>query len=98
MRVMTQSIHFTADQKLLMLIEEKIAKLEKYFSKITRVNVFLKLENSGQVRDKIVEIKLEVPGETLIVSESSKKFESSVEKAVKTGIRKLKRYKHKKYR
>ena len=98
MQVKTQSIHFTADQQLLMLIDEKVGKLQKYFNKINYVNVFLKLENNGQVRDKIVELKLEVPGEVIVVSESSKKFESAVEKATKTIARRLKRYKDKKYR
>lgn len=95
MRVQTRAIHFKADQKLLAYIEKKIAKLEQFFSKIIEADIFLQLENSGQVKDKITEIRLKVPGNTLVVKSSSKSFEAAVDQAVEVMKRNLKRYKHK---
>ena len=95
MKIMTDSIHFKADQKLLDLIEEKVGKLEKFYDRIVDAEVKLKLENTGQVRDKIVELKVHVPRETLFTTESHKTFEVAVEQAVKQMLRQLKKYKEK---
>jgi putative sigma-54 modulation protein len=95
MKINTVSIHFTADSKLLAFIEKKTKKLEQYFERIIRVDVFLKLENSGQVKDKIVELKVKVPGETLMAKESSKTFERATDMAVDNMTRQIKRYKDK---
>ena len=97
MRVQTNAVRFKADKKLMAYIDKKVAKLEQFFSKIIEANLFLRLENSGQIKDKIVELKLSVPGETLIVKEQGKTFEESVAMAVETMKRVLKRYKDKLY-
>lgn len=95
MIINTVSIHFTADQKLLDYLEKKISKLEQYFDKIIDAHVFLKLENSGQVKDKIVELRLIVPGDTLIATETAKTFEAATDTVVDTMKRQIKRYKDK---
>lgn len=95
MRVRTKSISFKADQKLVGFIEEKMAKLDRFFDRIQGANVVLKLENSGQVRDKITEIHLQIPGNTLIARAESKSFESSATTAIDSLKRQLKRYKGK---
>lgn len=93
MKVQTESVSFKADQKLIDFIEQKLQKMDKYFDRIIEARVTLKLENSGQVKDKIAELSLSVPGDTLFVSESAKTFESSVDSAVATMRRQLLRYK-----
>jgi putative sigma-54 modulation protein len=93
MKVRTESVHFTADQKLLDVIDKKMDRLTRYFDRIVDASVILKLENSGQVRDKIVEIKLNVPGETLFVEDSNKTFESALDTAMAGLKRQLIRYK-----
>ena len=93
MNIKTESIHFTADQKLIDYIEKKVGKLEQFFDKIIDAKVNLSLENSGQVKDKIVEIRLNVPGDTLFISESSKTFESAVDGGVAIMKRQLLKYK-----
>jgi len=82
MRVQTQSVHFVADRKLLQFIDKKVNKLETFYDRIIDADVTLRLENTGKVKDKIAEIKLQVPGDTLIVRETSKTFEGSVDSAV----------------
>jgi len=93
MKVLTESVAFKADQKLIDFIEEKIQKLEKYFDRIVEARVSLKLENSGQIKDKIVELRLSVPGDILIAKESAKTFESAVDATVSVMRRQLLKYK-----
>jgi len=93
MKVHTQSVHFSADSKLVQFIEKKMTKLEQYFDRIIKAEVVLKLENSGQVKDKIAEIRLNVPGSIFYVKESSKTFEASVDSAVAAIKRQLLKHK-----
>ncbi len=93
MKIITQSVRFTADQKLLAYIEQKVTALENYFHKIIQVDVFLKLENSGKIKGKTVEIRLKVPGDTIYISESKLKFEAAVDAVVEKLKRKVIKYK-----
>jgi putative sigma-54 modulation protein len=95
MRVQTETVQFKADKKLLDFIDNKMSKLDQFFDRIIDAQVYLKLENSGQVKDKIAEIKLNVPGDTLIAKESSKAFESSIDAAIDVLKRQLDKYKEK---
>jgi putative sigma-54 modulation protein len=95
MTVRTESVQFKADEKLLAYIEKKLSKLDSFFDRIIDANVKLKLENSGQVRDKIAEVKIQVPGSTLFVSETHKTFEASIDSAADNLKRQLKKYKEK---
>ena len=95
MRVQTEAVHFTADVKLLRAIEAKLFKLEHFFDKIIDARVILKLENSGQVKDKIAEIKLFIPNGVIFIKETSKSFEEAFEKAMVTLRRQLIKYKEK---
>ncbi|MEM9917057.1 MAG: ribosome-associated translation inhibitor RaiA [Bacteroidota bacterium] len=98
MKVNTQAVHFTVDNKLITFIEKKLSKLELYFDRILQAKVFLKLENTGRVRDKIVEIQLLLPGQTLYAKESSKKFELSIDQVAASLKRQLIKYKDRKRR
>jgi putative sigma-54 modulation protein len=91
MQVTFQAVHFTADQKLKDYINDKLQKLEKFYPKIILATVYLKLENSGQVKDKVIEVKLNVPGSTLIATNSDKSFESSFDDALENIKRQLKK-------
>ena len=93
MKVQITAVHFDADQKLIDFIDKKTSKLGLFFDKITDAQIFLKLENSGQVRDKIVELKLMVPGDTLIASDISKTFEAATDGVVDNMKRQLTKYK-----
>ena len=93
MKIHTQAIHFSADKKLVSFTEKKLDKLNLFFDKIIAADVILKLENSGQIKDKIVEIKLKIPGTILFVKESSKTFEESVDNAISSLKKQLVKYK-----
>ena len=95
MYIHTESVQFKADKKLIDFVDKKVGKLETYFDNIIEATVTLRLENSGQVRDKIAELKLHVPKESLFAKETHKTFEGAVESAVDNMKRQLKRYKEK---
>ena len=95
MKVTTEAIQFKADVKLLEFIDEKVGKLEKLSDQIINAKVKLRLENSGKVRDKIVEVSLSVPGEHLFAKSTSKSFETATDDVVKALGRQLKKFKSK---
>ena len=95
MRVQTEAIHFSADVKLLMAIENKLQKLEHFFDNIIEAKVILKLENSGAIREKITEIRLNLPNGVIFIKETSRTFEAALDKAIVSLKRQLIKYKEK---
>ena len=95
MKIHTESVQFKADQKLHEFIEKKMEKLTIYFDHIINAEVKLRLENSGQVKDKVTEIELHIPGQHLFAKETNKTFEQSIDSAVDNLRRQLAKYKEK---
>ncbi len=93
MKIYTQAVHFSADQKLLDFIDKKLNKLDQFYDRIVDARVVLKLENTGQIKDKVVEISLNIPGTVLHVKEISKTFEASVDSAIDSLKKQLVKYK-----
>ena len=56
MKIRVQSIHFTADSKLLDFIQEKVDKLVHFYDQIISGEVFLKLDKSNDTQNKIVQL------------------------------------------
>lgn len=95
MKLQIHSIHFDADQKLLDYIEKKTNKLHTFFDRITDGEVYLRLEKGEAVENKIVEIKLNVPGSTVFIKEKSRTFEAATDLGVDALERQLKKHKDK---
>lgn len=95
MKVNIQSIHFDADKKLLEYIDKKANKLLHFYDKIIDIEVYLKIENSSDNKNKFVEIKVNVPHDTLIAKETSESFEKSTDIVKETLKRQIKKYKEK---
>ncbi len=96
MNLKIHSIHFNTDSKLEEFIAEKFQKVERFGNRIIDAQVILKLDhNKGSVRDKIAEIRLQLPGKTLYAEERSKAFEESVELATDSIVRQVKKHKEK---
>jgi len=96
MTINVEAVEFKADVKLEELIQKKVGKLETFFDKIIDAEVHLRLENKNtQVKDKMVNITLRVPGQSLIAKGTSKTFEESLEMAVESSRRQLEKYKEK---
>lgn len=96
MQITIQSIHFDADSSLKDYIEKKVSKLSTFNDRIVQAEVFLKLENeSAAVRDKVVEIRLYVPGNDLFAEDTSKSFEESTDAVVEQLRRQILKQKEK---
>ena len=96
MKVSVQSIHFQADAKLVDFIEKKLTRLDRYFDKNRSVEaeVSLKLQDTGgPIHEKIIEIKLLLPGGWLIDKKTGRSFESAVTASADTLKRQLLRHK-----
>ncbi|NQX99706.1 MAG: ribosome-associated translation inhibitor RaiA [Flavobacteriaceae bacterium] len=95
MKVYTQSINFNASDTLLDFTQKKVASLIKFYDKIIDAEVFFKLENSSDKENKITEIKINIPGNELVVKKQFKTFEEGVSTAVESLKRSLRKSKEK---
>ena len=96
MNVNIQTVHFDADIKLVSYIEKKVSKLRQYHDRITKVDVYLKLDNIVHtIKDKVAEIKVLIPRHEFFVKQSSKSFEESFDAALESAITQIKRKKEK---
>ncbi|MEP7197845.1 MAG: HPF/RaiA family ribosome-associated protein [Saprospiraceae bacterium] len=92
-----QSIHFDADLKLLSFIESKLNTLDHYIAgfAVSSMDVILKLENSGKLKEKVVELNLTLAGLPIAIRSKAKKFEDAFRKAYQQLKRAVIRYKDK---
>ena len=88
------SIHFDADNKLEEFIIQRISKLSNLSENIIESEVFLKLDNNT-VENKVVEIKLVIPGNDLFAKKSGKTFEEACDSTIEALRRQLKKRKEK---
>jgi putative sigma-54 modulation protein len=93
MNVVIHPVHFDASAQLVDFINKKLEKLDTFFDRIVEAEVFLKLGTKQNVKDKIVEIKVHIPGKTLFTAKTTKTFEESTDLALHTIAGQLKRQK-----
>lgn len=86
---------FQVNEELQGLIEEKVGKLQTFFERIHTATVFLKEEeNRHQIANgKTLEIRLEVPGNSLYADASAESFEKALADAYDKIRRQIKKYK-----
>ena len=95
MKVFVQSVNFNADTELVEFVEKKVESLEKYYDKIVDSEVFLKVQQTSEKENKIVEVKINVPGNDFVVKKVSKTFEEGVALTVDSLKRQLNKRKEK---
>ncbi len=95
MKVFVQSVNFNADKELVEFVEKKVSALEKYYDKVVDSEVFLKVQQTSEKENKIVEVKINVPGNDFMVKKTCKTFEEGVALAVDSLKRQLNRRKEK---
>jgi putative sigma-54 modulation protein len=79
MKVKIHSLHFDADKKLTAFIEEKVQKLTQFFDSIIESEVTLRLDKSSEADNKLVEIKLMIPGNDLFARKQCRTFEEATD-------------------
>ncbi len=97
MKIQVNAVHFNADVSLITFVQKKLNKLETFYDRIVSSEVFLKLDKGekSKVQKKFVEVKVNVPGNTLFVRESGDSFEEATDIALDTLTQKIKRFKGK---
>ncbi|MBN2349940.1 MAG: ribosome-associated translation inhibitor RaiA [Bacteroidales bacterium] len=95
MNIKINSVKFSATKELETFIHERVKKLIQYSDDIIGAEVFLKLEKSQDLQNKVTEIKVELPGNELFVKKQSKSFEESTDIAVDALKRQIKKHKEK---
>ena len=95
MKVNVHAVNFNVDGKLVGFIQERMDRLEKYYDKVVSADVFLKVEKTSEKENKVVEIKMLVPGDEFMVKKQCKTFEGAVEQSAETLERLLTKRKEK---
>ena len=96
MNIQVNTVHFTADQKLVDFVNKKLSKLDTFFEGIIGAEVILKVEKPETNNNKIAEIKLSIPGSDYLFAEKqADSFEEAVDLAVDAMRRQLAKYKEK---
>ncbi|GAB5538783.1 MAG: hypothetical protein Salg2KO_08860 [Salibacteraceae bacterium] len=88
-----QTVGFNAKDDLLETTQDKVLKLEKFFTPIIGAEVYLRLEYDEQQENKKVEIKLNIPGDDIHAGHQSNTFEHSLNECLEKLKRQLKKRK-----
>ncbi len=93
MTINIQSVHFTADRKLLEFVQEKAEKLGTFYDGIISAEVTLRLDKSSTSENKIAELKLLGRGYDFFAKRQCETFEEATDlscEALKTQLKKHK--------
>ncbi len=93
MKARIQSIRFNADQKLLTFIKQRADKLDQFFDRIISGEVYLRLQKSVDETNKVVVIKIALPGISLSAKARCRSFEEAVVLAIESLRRQVNKYK-----
>ena len=95
MKVNISSLHFKSDNKLEDFIREKTSKLSNHFDGVIGCDVTLRLDTAQNNENKIVEMRVLIPGNDLFSKKQARTFEEATDNAVDALRRQLQRYKEK---
>ncbi|RUT78578.1 ribosome-associated translation inhibitor RaiA [Ancylomarina longa] len=98
MNMKMQSVGFKADSKLEDFINQKLKKLEKLESKITTYDVKLNVDKASNRENKVVEVKVKVPGSELFAKKQSKTFEEATDMVAEALRAQIIKYKENKFK
>lgn len=96
MNIKVNTVHFTADQKLVDFVNKKVSKMDTFYDGIIGAEVLLKVEKPEAANNKIAEIKLSLPAtDYLFAKKQADTFEEATDLAVDAIRSQLKRHKEK---
>lgn len=79
MKVNVHAVNFNVDRKLVDFIQTRMDKLERFYDKVVSTDVFMKVEKTSDKENKVVEVKINVPGDDFLVKKQCKTFEEAVD-------------------
>ncbi|MGI9531987.1 ribosome hibernation-promoting factor, HPF/YfiA family [Lutimonas sp.] len=95
MKISVQSVNFNISQDLVNYIEKKVNNLEKFHDHIIGAEVFLKVQSTSEKENKIVDVKMNLPGIDIVAKKQSKTFEEAASLAIDSVKRQLVKRKEK---
>lgn len=98
MKIHVHAVHFDADPRLVGFIQTKLNKLDTFYDRVVNAEVFLKLGKGekSKVHKKHIEVKLNVPGQTIFVEEKGDTFEEATDLVLEVLKSQIKKFKDKK--
>lgn len=93
MNVTINAVKFKTDEKLDKFINEKAAKLDRLTDVATKCEVTLKLDKPETDNNKIAELSLAMPGQTLFCSKQADTFEEAFAECVDSMKTQVEKYK-----
>lgn len=95
MDIKVNSVNFSADQKLIAFVNDKVNKLQLFFDNIISAEVFLRVDKDQEKENKLAEIKILLPGKELFAKKQCKTFEEAADLATEALRRQVKKHKGK---
>lgn len=95
MKISVQSVNFNISKDLVNYIEKKVNNLEKFHDHIIGAEVYLKVQSTSDKENKMVDIKMNLPGVDIVAKKQSKSFEEAVSLGVDSVKRQLVKRKEK---
>lgn len=95
MNITIQSVRFDATEKLEQFVNQKVSKLDLFFEGILKAEVILRLDKSETSDNKVAELNVDIPGNSLFAKKQSKSFEESVDLACDAIRKQLEKHKDK---
>ena len=76
-------------------IQKRINKFSTYYNRIIGVDLYLILDNQSDQQNKRVEVRVQIPGDDIIVTKQSDTFEKAIDLVASAAERSLVRRKEK---
>lgn len=96
MEIKINSVHFTADKKLVDFVNKKVGKLDTFFDGIIYSEVILKVLKPEVADNKVAEVKLSIPANGyLFAKKQADTFEEAVDLSIDALKKQLDKYKEK---
>ena len=96
MEIKINSVHFTADQKLVDFVNKKVGKLDTFFDGIINAEIILKVLKPETAKNKVSELKISIPNNGyLFAKKEADTFEEATDLAIDAVRKQLDKYKEK---
>ena len=93
MNTTINAVKFKADPKLEKFVNEKVAKLDRSIDNASKREVILNADQPQSDNNKIAELSLNLPGQTLFNSKQADTFEEAVSECVDAMKAQIDKYK-----
>jgi len=95
MKISVQSVNFNISNDLVNYIEKKVNNLEKFHDHIIGAEVYLKVQSTSEKENKLVDVKMSLPGVDIVAKKQSKTFEEAASLAIDSVKKQLVKRKEK---